>query len=255
MAVVNVAQMNALDMLGEIELVQRRIRTHFALELWLRPHLLEFAVDERPILHVVLERRLGLLLAQHNKRIYIKLGMKRADMRAHVRQSIGPRATMRTQVWLPAVAHQVAVVAGRARCFVATVRTAPYLRAVSDLIVLKFNVRLELHVRLIAAHGHDAGQRGRQQTRVRNWRGSLICVGRALQVSYGGGYNRVGRIITIIIIITIGQTKTVAAVECAQQIILFVFLSLKLIRKVVRRLIVEEIVFVAVVDGVVKAHV
>ena len=97
--------MHALHMLGEIKLVQRRIRTQLALELGLWSHLLEFTIDERPILHVVFECGLGFVLAQHHESVHIELGMKRAYVSAHIGQAIRTRSTMRAQVGLPAVAH------------------------------------------------------------------------------------------------------------------------------------------------------
>ena len=121
-------------MLGQVELIERRVGTQLALELGLRSHLLELAVDERPILHVLLERGLGLVLAEHHERVHVVLGMEGGDVRAHVRQAVGARAAVRTQVRLPAVTHQVAVVARRARRLVAAEGAAPYLGAEAYLI-------------------------------------------------------------------------------------------------------------------------
>ena len=53
--VVYVVQVDALDVLGQIELVERCIRTEFTFELGLRSHFLKLAIDERPVLHVVFE--------------------------------------------------------------------------------------------------------------------------------------------------------------------------------------------------------
>lgn len=128
--------MHALDVLGQIELVERGVRAQFALELGLWSHLFQLAVDERSILHVVFERRLGVLLVEHDERVDIALRVERADVSTHVGQAVRPRAAVRTQIWLPAVANQVAVVPRGARRLVATVRTTPQLRAEAYLVLV-----------------------------------------------------------------------------------------------------------------------
>jgi hypothetical protein len=96
---------HAFDVLGQVELVERGVRAQLALKLRLRSHFLEFAIDERAVLHVVLEGRLGFIFVKYDERVDIVLWMECGYVSAHVGQAVGSRTTVRAQVRLPAMTN------------------------------------------------------------------------------------------------------------------------------------------------------